>query len=130
MATPFEVTTQYFDALGKGDMATVASLLAQDCIWHQPGNNRFSGQHVGPERIGKLISGMMEVSGGTFKVSGAGAPMVNGALVAVPVRFRGQRDGAAMDMGGLDLLTVENSKIVRVDLFSADGAAEDAFWGA
>ena len=129
MATPLEVVQLYFDALDRGDMATVGSLFADDSVWHQPGGNRFSGQHAGPAGIGELITAMMEVSGGTFRVTRAGAPMVNGSLVAVPVRFRGMREGASMDMGGIDLLTVENDKIVRVDLFSDNGPTEDAFWG-
>ena len=60
----------------------------------------------------------------------AGEAMVNGELVAVPVRFSGQRDGASMDMTGIDLLTIRDGKIVEVHLFSEDGPAEDAFWGA
>lgn len=35
-----------------------------------------------------------------------------------------------MDMAGMDLLTVEDGKITQVRLFSEDGPAEDAFWGA
>lgn len=129
MSTPLEVTLQYFNALDAGDMDTVSSLLDDDCTWHQPGRNRFSGQHVGPAAIGELITSMMHISQGTFRVTGAGAPMVNGHLVAVPVRFRGERDGAVMNMGGIDLMTVKKGKIVRVDLFSDDSSAEDAFWG-
>ena len=36
---------------------------------------------------------------------------------------------AAAAMGGIDLLTVRDSKIVEVHLFSEDAATEDAFWG-
>ena len=55
--------------------------------------------------------------------------MVNGELVAGPVRFSGRRDAASMDMAGVDLLTVRDGKIVEVHLFSEDGEAEDEFWG-
>jgi ketosteroid isomerase-like protein len=55
--------------------------------------------------------------------------MVNGDLVAVPVRFSGRRGAASMDMAGIDLLTVRDGRIVEVHLFSEDGAAEDKFWG-
>ena len=55
--------------------------------------------------------------------------MVNGELVAVPVRFSGRRSDISMDMGGVDLLTVREGKIVEVHLFSEDAPAEDAFWG-
>lgn len=50
-------------------------------------------------------------------------------MLGVPVRFTGTRDGASMDMAGLDLLTVRDGSIVEVALFFEDGSAEDAFWG-
>ncbi len=63
--------------------------------------------------MGKLLGGE-QVSQGTFQLRVDGAVMINGDLVAVPVRFSGQRDGAAMDMRGVDLLTVRNCKIIEV----------------
>ena len=71
----------------------------------------------------------MSVSEGTFQLTVTGSLMVNGDLVAVPVRFTGQRADASMDMAGVDLLTVRGGKIVEVHLFSEDGSAEDLFWG-
>ena len=71
----------------------------------------------------------MEISEGSFALEVSGPLMVNGDLVAVPVRFTGRRTGASMDMAGLDLLTVRDGKIVEMHLFSEDGNAEDAFWG-
>lgn len=124
------VTAAYFDALARGDVPTAMAQLGDDVVWHQPGSNRFSGTHTGPEAVGALIGQMMQVSGGTFALEVTGEPMVNGALVAYPVRFSGRRDGEQMDMPGIDLLTVRDGKIVEVHLFSADGEAEDRFWGA
>lgn len=128
--TPKQVADAYFGALGRGDIGTVMSLLSPNVVWHQPGANRFSGDHAGLDGVGALLGGMMEASAGSFALSVAGPAMENGTLVAVPVRFTGQRDGAAMDMSGVDLLTVEDGAIVEVHLFSEDGASEDAFWGA
>jgi len=34
-----------------------------------------------------------------------------------------------MDMGGIDLLTVREGRIVEIHLFSEDSPAEDTFWG-
>lgn len=127
---PAAVVARYFEALAAGDVPTAMAQFSPEVIWHQPGANRFSGRHHGPDAIGVLIGGMMEVSAGTFVVAVAGPAMVNGDLVAVPVRFTGEREGAAaMDMAGVDLLTVRDGLIVDVRLFSEDGPAEDAFWG-
>ncbi len=127
--TPASVAATYFDALGRGDVPTAMAQLSPQVVWHQPGANRFSGDHTGIDGVGALIGGMMEVSVGSFRLDVAGAAMVNGALVAVPVRFSGAHAGSSMDMAGVDLLTVRDGKIVEVHLFSEDAAAEDAFWG-
>lgn len=127
--TPAAVATSYFDALGRGDVPSAMALFSPDVVWHQPGANRFSGDHRGLDGVGALLGGMMEASQGTFQLAVTGPAMVNGELVAVPVQFSGNRADASMDMPGVDLLTVRDGKIVEVRLFSADGPAEDAFWG-
>ncbi len=127
--TPAAVAATYFDALGRGDVPTAMAQLSDAVVWHQPGANRFSGDHVGLEGVGALLGGMMEASQGSFQLAVAGPAMVNGPLVAVPVRFSGRRDAVSMDMAGVDLLTVSDGKITEVRLFSEDGAAEDDFWG-
>jgi ketosteroid isomerase-like protein len=132
--TPAVVAATYFDALGRGDVPTAMAQLGDAVVWHQPGANRFSGDHVGVEAVGALLGGMMEASQGSFQLAVTGPAMINGDLVAVPVRFSGRRDAGSddavlMDMAGVDLLTVRDGKIVDVHLFSEDGPAEDEFWG-
>lgn len=127
--TPAAVAASYFEALGRGDVPAAMALLSPDVVWHQPGSNRFSGDHKGLDGVGALLGGMMEASQGTFQLAVTGPAMVNGELVAVPVNFSGTRTGASMDMAGVDLLTVRQGNIVDVRLFSADGATEDSFWG-
>jgi ketosteroid isomerase-like protein len=127
--TPAAVAATYFDALGSGDVPTAMAQLSPDVVWHQPGANRFSGDHRGLEGVGALLGGMMEASQGSFQLAVTGPAMVNGELVAVPVRFSGRRDATSMDMAGVDLLTVRDGRIVEVHLFSEDGAGEDEFWG-
>lgn len=126
---PAAVADAYFAALGSGDVPTLMGMFSPDVVWHQPGANRFSGDHSGIDGVGALLGGMMEASAGTFQLSVSGPAMVNGELVAVPVRFAGQRGDASMDMSGIDLLTVRDGKIIEVHLFSEDAEAEDAFWG-
>ena len=128
-ATLQAAATRYFDALTNGDFATVTGMFAEHIVWHQPGANRFSGTHNGGASVGEMIGAMMEASAGSFKISVIGAPMVNGALVATPVRFSAQRDGASIAMDGVDLMRFEGDQIVEVSLFSEDQGAEDAFWG-
>lgn len=127
--TPAEVAATYFEALGTGDIPTAMAQFSPTVVWHQPGANQFSGEHTGIDDVGALLGGMMEASHGSFQLAVTGSAMINGDLVAVPVRFSGSRTDASMDMVGVDLLTVRDGKIVAMHLFSEDGASEDAFWG-
>ncbi|MDI6104621.1 nuclear transport factor 2 family protein [Actinoplanes sp. NEAU-A12] len=123
------VATRYVDALNAGDFATVASMFADDIVWHQPGGNRISGTYRGGAAVGGLLGSTMTLSEGTFKLAVTGAPMVNGDVCAFPVHFSAKRAGAEMSMDGVDVLRVEGEKIAEVWLFSSVQEDEDAFWG-
>lgn len=129
MTSPLAVATTYFEALESGDFATVAAQFAEDVVWHQPGDNRFSGVHRGGDAVGAMIGGMMSVSEGTFSLKRNAPLMVNGELVAASVRWTAKRSGAEMDGTGVDLMRVVDGKVTEVWLFTADPAEEDAFWG-
>ncbi|NGY63082.1 nuclear transport factor 2 family protein [Lentzea sp. NEAU-D13] len=127
---PLAVVTRYFDALAAKDFPTVAGLFADDVVWHQPGDNQFSGTHRGSAAVGQLLGGMMTASEGSFELSLTGPLMVNGAVVAASIHFSGKREDATMGQDGVDLLRVEGDRIAEVWLFSSDPESEDAFWGA
>lgn len=124
-----DVVGQYGAAIAAGDMAALAATLSADVVWHQPGANQMSGDHIGPDAILAHLGSMMGVSGGTFALETESATE-SGNLVVLTVRFSGQREGAAdLDQHGVDVFRVEGDKIAEVWLISEDQAAEDAFWG-
>ncbi|MER9303969.1 nuclear transport factor 2 family protein [Mesorhizobium sp. M0496] len=98
-------------------------------IWHQPGNNQFSGTKNGLAEFGAMMGGMMKVAGDSFAITHAHRFLANGNLVAIEIEFAAQREGARLDQPGIDLLRVQDGKIVEVWLFSSNPAQEDAFWG-
>ncbi len=85
--------------------------FSSDAKWHQPGNNKFSGTKSNPDEIGKMLSGMMEDTKGSLVVKPNGALMVNGNLVASPVRFIATNGSKNIDMTGIDLFEVKDGKI-------------------
>lgn len=38
-----DIAKAYFKAVQSGNQAALAEVFAPDLVWHQPGNNRFSG---------------------------------------------------------------------------------------
>lgn len=127
--SPVDIAKSYIKAAQTGDQALLASVVSPEVVWHQPGANQFSGTHKGLPAVGAMLGKMMAVSRGTFTISSADHFMANGNWVAVNLAFKAQRDGMKIDQPGVDLLRIENGKIVEVRLFSSDQPQEDAFWG-
>ena len=124
-----DIAKSYIKAVQTNDQAALDNLLSPQIIWHQPGNNQFSGTKNGIAEFGAMMGGMMEKSGGTFAITRAHRYVANGDLVAIEIEFSGEREGAKVDQPGIDLLRVEDGKIVEVWLFSSSPEQEDAFWG-
>ena len=124
-----DIAKTYIQAAQTGDQATLGRILSPDVVWHQPGNNQFSGVHRGMAAVGQLLGQMMAVSKGTFAITRADHFMANGDCVAVSIQFAGERDGLVLQQPGVDLLRIADGRIVEVRLFSSDPAQEDAFWG-
>lgn len=124
-----DIAKTYIKAVQTGDQATLGAIISPDVVWHQPGNNQFSGTHQGMAKVGPMLGKMMEVSRGTFAITRAEHYMANGDWVAITIEFAGEHDSVKLKQTGVDLVRIEGGKIVEVRLFSSDQAQEDAFWG-
>lgn len=122
------IVQSYVDSLGKGDMEKVGQLLADDVIWHQPGNSHLSGLHSGKDKLFAHLGKFMELSDNTFRVSKVNSIMANGNMVAATLHFLAERLGRKLSMDGVDVMRIDGGKINEVWLFSGDQAEEDAFW--
>ncbi|NJI59738.1 nuclear transport factor 2 family protein [Microbacterium oxydans] len=124
-----DVVGQYGAALAAGDMEALAATFHPDAVWHQPGANQASGDHVGPDAILAHLGRFMELSGGTFVLETDSATEA-GDLVSATVRFRAQRAGRDdLDQHGVDVFRIAGDRIAEVWLISEDQEAEDRFWG-
>ena len=79
--------------------------------------------------LGSMLSGMMQVSGGTFGITKANRYLSNGNMVAVEIEFSAESAGKRLSQPGIDLIPIKDGKIAEVWLFSSDHEQEDAFWG-
>lgn len=127
--TNIDIAKSYIKAVQTGDQAALGSLISPHVVWHQPGDNQFSGVKNGIAEFGAMFGGMMAASGGTFAITHAHRFLVNGDIVAIEIEFAAQRDGIKLDQPGFDLLRIADGKIVEVWLFSSNPEQEDAFWG-
>jgi len=129
---PREVVQEYFQNLKEGKIPELLNLLADDIVWHQPGQSRLSGTYVGKEQVSQLFGQFHEISGGTFKIDQVFEIMANGDLVTATLEFSAHKCryiDYMISMRGVDLMRVVDGKIKEVFLFSADQDKEDDFWG-
>jgi ketosteroid isomerase-like protein len=126
---PYEVGRAYADAITSGDIDGVLSLLTDRVVWHQPGDNQFSGTMIGKDAVAEMFESMMKASHGTFRVTDAMVHAPNGQLVALHTRFYAHRPDARVDTYSIDLFKVNGDLIEEVWLFTDDIEAEDRFWG-
>ncbi len=124
------VVGRYFEALATGNFGILDEILAQDLVWHQPGQGELSGVHRGKAKVFELFGEFMKRSAGSFRIESVGDVMTNGDLVTATLRFSAKRgDGRSIAMSGVDLMRIEDGRIREVHLFSQDQDAEDRFWG-
>lgn len=127
--TNIDIAKTYIRAVQAGDLATLGSIMSPDVVWHQPGNNQFSGVHRGMAEVGSMLGKMMEVSNGTFAITKADHFMANGDWVAIATEFSGEANGIKLSQPSVDLMRIDGGKIVEMRLFSSNQKEEDQLWG-
>jgi len=120
-----------YQAFGEGDLDTLKSMMSPDVVHEVPGNNRFTGEHKGPDELMDLYGRLFDVSGGTYNADLLSIESRDDNTVVSTHRGTAQREGAGLDTTEVLTFTVQDGKITRiVSSFSPeDEAAEDAFWG-
>lgn len=125
--TVLDTVGRYGAAIAAGDMTALAATLSEDIVWHQPGDNPLSGDHVGPDGVVAHLGRFFELSQGTFRLE-ADEVVASGDLVVMTVTFSAHREAKKLLQSGVDVFRVVDDRIVEVWLISEDQAAEDAFW--
>jgi uncharacterized protein len=128
--TALKVVSDFLNALQSGNQTRLAELLDENVIWHQPGENKFSGIKKGAGSVLEMVGGMFEISQGTFQLAEIKWLSPNGKKVACLLTFKASRPGAILNTDSIDIYTVENGKIVEAALYTQDNKMEDDFYGA
>jgi len=116
-----------YEASHSRDMETLASLIAEDAVWHVPGSTLISGEHRGRSAIFEYFRRMGELTGASFHAELIDALASDTQAVAVATAT-GKRAGKAYDGSYLLLMRIEEGRIVDVRLFNDDSDAFDSFW--
>ncbi|MGY1829610.1 nuclear transport factor 2 family protein [Geodermatophilus sp. SYSU D01180] len=116
-----------FEAFGKGDLDRLQELWRPDIRWHEPGQNRLSGDYTGIDEVFELFGRVFVLSGGTFRVDlqAASADDTDGVAIVRVTASRGDRE---LDVLAADLVRFEDGLVAEFWQAHTDQGAMDAFF--
>ncbi len=108
------VRAQY-DLVAKGDFGGLLQQYGDDVIWHY--YNRASplhGDHVGREGVVRFLGGLMEGTGGTFRVDPVSITPAGDELVLQHVHLTMEFDGQHIEKDGALVSRIVNGLVREI----------------
>lgn len=119
---------KYQADLAGGDIASTRAIFAPDVVYTVPGNNGLSGRYDGPDAVMGYFARLMDLTGGSYRISDM-LWLVNDKSILLETRNHATIRDRTLDWDEAILFTFEKGHKKRIDLFQADQAAVDAFFG-
>jgi ketosteroid isomerase-like protein len=85
-----QTVRRLYEARANREWDTVGALLARDVVWHEPGEESYSGDYHGREDVLTLLQTLVAVTGGTFQLVPQ-AFMASADHLAVLIRWWAER---------------------------------------
>jgi ketosteroid isomerase-like protein len=102
-----------YEAFGRGDIAAVIDLLADDVEWSSPLTLPHGGQFKGKDGVGQFFQGIGGLWAG-LQLEVHGVSALDGDSVVGVVTARGElSSGGAAGYGAAHVFTFANGKVVR-----------------
>jgi uncharacterized protein len=119
-----KVITEFYAARARRDWAGVRELLAADVVWHETGDEDYSGDHHGREEVTALLQRLVEVTGGSFRLDPVDF-IATADHVATNVRWSAERGSTRVEGNDLAVYRVADGRIAGAWFFP-DGFDPDA----
>jgi uncharacterized protein len=128
LATDVDLVRRAYAALDDRDMDELQQCFARDAVWHEPGNNVYSGDRVGwPEIRDELLALVGPLSRGAFHAELLDIAVGQEHVVAIH-RGIGEYNGRIMDSTSFQVIRIVRGQIQEVWSNYANQAEVDAFW--
>ena len=121
-----ELVQRALGAIREGDDDAAREVVAEGFVWHVPGESPIAGDATGVEEWGRKFRRIVDAG---LKPAVL-ATLEGDDHVAFVQRNTAEIDGYSLDVGVVNLFTIENGKVAKMDTFFDDQAALDAFWTA
>jgi hypothetical protein len=122
-----DLIRQTFEAFSKGDVETLAALMADDTSFHFPGRGPLAGDHRGRDQVLATLAKQAELTGGTFRVEVHDILANDEHAVALSMATA-ERGGKAWSDNAVLVFHIQNGKISEAWLHPGDQYAGDEFF--
>ena len=117
-----------YEAFGKGDMATVSDLLADDVLWHVSGSSPLAGDYKGKDAVFGFFGKLMEMTGGTFKLE-VHDILANDEHSVTLLTATAERNGKKLDTRQVHITHPDSEgRVKEFWAFDENQAASDQFY--
>jgi ketosteroid isomerase-like protein len=118
----------YQTAMARQDFASGATIFAPDVVYVVPGQNALSGTFHGPAEVMGYFGKLMALTSGTYGISDM-LWLACHDRVTLITRNHATIGARSLDWDEAIVFVFENGQKKRIDLYQADQAAVDAFYG-
>ena len=115
------------DAFKTGDMEALATVIAEDTVWHWSGNNPISGEFRGRDAVFGNFAKLAELSGETLQLEDHDFLGNDDHTVAL-TQITATREGKSLDTRFVEVCHWRDGQITEEWLFTEDQNATDDFW--
>lgn len=119
-----QLIREFYAARARRDWVAVRELLASDVVWHEAGEEDYSGHHRGCDEVTALLQQLVEVTQGTFRLEPVDF-IATAEHVATNVRWSAERSGTRVEGSDLAVYRVSGGRITGAWFFP-DGFDPDA----
>lgn len=112
-------------AVAMGDLELASKLLDEDVVWHVPGRSRIAGDAVGIDAVRERLQRLLTAG---ISVDLLNTMSAAGQVITVQRNY-GAAHGRELDITVLNLLTIRDGRIARMETFPSDLDALERFWG-
>lgn len=122
-----ELLRKGYAAFAAGDLDTVTELLADDIVWHVPGDTMISGDYEGKQAVLEFLVRTVQETGGTFRQE-IHDVLANDEHGAVLVEVTAERGGKTVQARDAHVMHLEDGQLKEFWTHPGDQTAWDEFW--
>lgn len=112
-----------------GDQQAVRAMLAEDVVWHVPGDSAIAGQHRGREDVLRMFARRRELADATFRIDVRGV-LSDDQRTVILAGGQMQSGGQRHAWGTVGIFRIAADRIAECWVLPHDQEAFDEIWSA